>query len=67
MYVTQFLKNLRGTNYVQLINFQDPILKRVIYQTLAIFNIPQKLAKNQYVYGGSFRILVSSQILVSLF
>ena len=67
MYVTQFLKNLRGTNYVQLINFQDPILKRVICQTLAIFNIPQKLAKKQYVYGGSFRILVSSQILVSLF
>lgn len=56
MYVTQFLKNLRGTNYVQLINFQDPIFKRVVYHTLTIFNLAQKLEQSQYICGQSQNI-----------
>ena len=53
---TQFLKNLRGTDYVQLINFQDPIFKRVVYHTLTIFNLAQKLEQSQYICGQSQNI-----------
>ena len=35
---------MRGTDDFLLINFEDPILDRIIYHTLIISNIPQKLA-----------------------
>ena len=43
MSATQFLKNMRGTDDFELINFEDPILDRIIYYTL-ISHIPQKVA-----------------------
>ena len=50
-----FLKTLRGTAYVQLTQFQNPIHKNNfnIYHTQRIFNFPQKLARNQYICGES--------------
>ena len=43
MSATQFLKNMRGTDDFELINFEDPILDRIICYTL-ISHIPQKVA-----------------------
>ena len=39
-----FWKKVRGNDDFQLINFEDPILDRIIHHTLIISNIPQKLA-----------------------
>ena len=47
---------MRGTDYVQLINFQDPIFKRVVYHTLTMFNLAQKLEQSQYIFGQSQNI-----------
>ena len=60
-----FLKNLRSTAHVQLINIQDTIHKSDfdIYGLVAIFNFSQNLAENQYISGGFLRILVPFQIL----
>ena len=44
-------------------NFQDPILKRIIYHTLTIFNIPQKVPKTD-IYVENIKILIFSQILI---
>ena len=47
----QFLENLTGTAYVQLINFQDHIHKSDfhIYHPVTMSNFAQKLAQNQYI------------------
>ena len=60
-----FLRNLRQTAYLQLINIQNSTHKSDfnIYQPVTIFNFPQNLAENQYISGGFLRILVPSQIL----
>ena len=60
----QFLKTLRGTEYVKLINFQDPIHKSYfhIYHTLITFNVPQKLVNYQYICGRLSNISFLSDI-----
>ena len=60
----QFLQNLRGNASVQVINFQDPILKNDfnIDHQIAISNFPQKLAKNQYVFVATQNISSLSDI-----
>ena len=49
------MKNSRGTAYVQLIRIQGTIHKSDfgIYHLVTIFNLPQNLAENQYICGGS--------------
>ena len=54
----QFLHNLRGTAYVQLNNFPDPIQRKDfdIYVPATICSFPKTLAENNYISVWSWNI-----------
>ena len=64
----QFLQNLRGTAYVELINVQDPGYKNAFdnYDLATTSNFLLKLGRNKYLCV-QLRILVPSQILVPFY
>ena len=63
----KFLKNLRPTAYVALINFQEPTFNKDDgFDTdcgKTVFHLPERLLANQYL--DFLRILVPPQILAS--
>ena len=53
-----FLHNSRGSANVQLNIFPDPIHKKGfdIYDPVTVDNFPKKLAKNKYIWVGSYNL-----------